>query len=74
MADSTDNEEFIDIDPDLDRMLDVKIQLTVELGRRRPKWPKSSIWGTQSSSFLSPLMSPSIFESTTNWSRAVKRW
>ena len=38
MADSTDNEEFIDIDPkDLDRMLDVKIQLTVELGRRRVK-------------------------------------
>ena len=38
MADSTENEEFIDIDPkDLDRMLDVKIQLTVELGRRRVK-------------------------------------
>jgi len=38
MADSNENEEFIDIDPkDLDRMLDVKIQLTVELGRRRVK-------------------------------------
>ena len=61
MADSTDNEEFIDIDPkDLDRMLDVKIQLQLarstscQSGRSHQYGPGSV------SSFLSPLMSLDI--------------
>ena len=60
MADSTDNEEFIDIDPkDLDRMLDVESSSQLSSVDVVSKWPKSSIWGlAQSSSFLSPLMAP----------------